>query len=177
MRMTQVIFIFCWAAAMFRCGSFKAHLPVSYRLQNALLSLFLIFSASYGVDLILTAIFHPGIIQKYFYFQSGIFPPLATLATMILVLCASVVELVIGFDMAQQKRKGRVLALRIIPYLAAVTVLDVARIVSARSITEPNRSNFILGAFLAILLPVCFYVWLYCFCRSRQAEELMTNVA
>ena len=125
----------------------------------------------------LNAVFHPSVIQKYFYVQSGIFPPLATLVTMILVLCASIMELSIGFDMAQQKRKGRVLALRIIPYLAAVAVLDVARIVSARSITEPNHSKFIFGAFLAILLPVGFYVWLYCFCRSRQAEELMTNVA
>jgi hypothetical protein len=101
---------------------------------------------------------------------------LATLVIAMLVSYASCIELFIGFNMAQQKCQGRILALRFIPLLVAVTALDVARIISVRSASEPNRSKLIFEAFLVVWMTAVFYVLLYRFCKSKQAKELMTNV-
>jgi hypothetical protein len=173
--MITIIMIFFWGVAILKYGSLKSQLPVSYRVQNTLLSLYLVFSASFGWNLLLLFIFHSDVFQKYVYVQSGALSPSVTLLIVVLFMCASLLGMVIGFGMAQQKRKARILALRVIPYLAVIDVLDTIRSLSVRAEAQPDHIRLI-GLFI-LLQTVGFYVWLYCFCRSRRTEELMANVA
>ena len=173
--MITIIFILWWAIAVLRYGGLKSHLPVSFRIQNTLLSLYLVLSASAGVDLLISVIVHPSAFQTLFYFQSGVYSPPVTMLVRALVAFASFVELFIAFDMVQQRRKARLLALRLIPYLILIQILDDIRVVS--SYPESSDAKLMFAAFVVILMTVAPFGWLYYFCRSKHAEELMTNVA
>jgi hypothetical protein len=178
--MATIIFIFFWGVAMLRCGSFKSHLALSYRVQNALLSLYLVILSSPRLYFLISLIVHPGLfhstLSRVLYVQSGIFPPFAALLSQTLVIFASVVELNIGLLMAQQKSRVWILAIRFVPYIAAIEVLDAVRFMSARAESAPQHPTFlaaILAAVLLLLPFICIYIWLYRFCRSRRTQELM----
>jgi len=170
---TTLIFLFFWATTMWKNGGLKSELPVSYRIQNVCLSFWLVFSASFNVKLILWCIFHPGLVPKYFYVQSGVLPPAITLAILILSFGATYLDIQIGFLMAQQKQRARTLALRFIPYLLLIEILDAMRVLSSHA--EANPELFKFAAPFMILFISAFYFWLFRFFRTEKTEVLKAN--
>ena len=71
----------------------------------------------------------------------------------------------IGFDIAKQRRKARILAVRLLPFLAIADVLNAV------------VGGWNLATAVWILLYAAFYFWLYRFCIDKKTEELMNNVA
>jgi hypothetical protein len=172
--LAPLIFLYFWAATMWKSGGIEPHLPLSYRIQNVCLSFYFVLIASMSVDLGLWCVFHPGSVPKYFYVQSGIIPPAASLLILILMFVGVVLEIKLGFLMAQQRRRARTLGLRLLPYLLAINLLDAMRIISKHAATDPQ--DFMVVAPLAILFGMIPYVWLYLFLRSKQTEMAMVKV-
>ena len=73
--------------------------------------------------------------------------------------------------MAQQKKKGRILALLTTPYLLAI---EIAHSVLVSTKYEPKVAAF--GLIVSITAATSIFFWLYRFSKSKQTEELMTNV-
>jgi hypothetical protein len=100
----------------------------------------------------------------------SVFPPLITVIIVGVSVCADHFELFIGDWMVQNRKQVRSLALPAIPYLFAVNVL---RFIQASA----GRQHVAFSLILIISFLAAFYYWLYLFCRSKQAELIMTNVA
>jgi hypothetical protein len=148
--MIAIIFTLWWAVAVLRYGSLKSNLPVSFRIQNTLLSLYLVLSAFAGVDLLIRVIIHPSTFQTLFYFQSGVCLPPMTMLVRALVVFASFVELFIAFNMVQQRLKARLLALRLIPYLVLIQILDDIRVVTSHPESSHDKLAF-AGVFVVLM--------------------------
>lgn len=152
-------------------------MPLTYRVQNLILSCLLVLGASFGVNLLLDVIVHPSLFGRVFFVQSGVFPPLAAFVDRVLVISASWMQFFIGFDMLRQRRRARVLVLRFIPLFIAIDAFEAVRAISSYDESTPGHAGIVIQSVIITLTTAGFYVWLYLFCRSRQAEELMTNVA
>jgi hypothetical protein len=168
MNASIVIFLFFWAVAMWRNGGLESHLPVSYRVQNGFLSFCLVFYGSLRADFIFWSAFHPNLISKVFYVQSGIFPRLVISLILALGICATVLEINIGFLMAQQRQKARTLALRFIPFLAAIEILDSVRVLSVHAESKPEIVK--IAGPIMILFIVGFYSWIYIFAEISSQK-------
>jgi hypothetical protein len=168
MNASIVIFLFFWAVAMWRNGGLESHLPVSYRIQNVFLSFCLVFYGSLRADFIFWSAFHPNLISKVFYVQSGIFPRLVISLILALGICVTVLEINIGFLMAQQRQKARTLALRFIPFLAAIEILDSVRVLSVHAESKPEIVK--IAGPIMILFIVGFYSWIYIFAEISSQK-------
>jgi hypothetical protein len=167
-----LIFLLFWTLAMWNNGSLKPNLPISYRFQNACLSFLLVFNSSFGIHQFVLCAFHPSLILKYLYVQSGFFSPLLNLLIIFLSMLSDFLDFFIGFEMAQQRRRARILVLRFVPTIAIIQIIDVLRAVS----THAEFRYRVFDAIFTLLIFLGFYFWLYCFCRNKQTENLMSRV-
>ena len=90
---------------------------------------------------------------------------------LLLSFVAAVLEIKLGFLMTEQRPRARTLGLRLLPYLVAIELLNVMRVLSKHAAAE----GFIILAVLTILSSLAPFVWLYFFLRSKQAEAAMIN--
>lgn len=121
--------------------------------------------------MIVWCLVHPFSVPKYFYVQTDVLPPAASLLILLLSFVGIVLGMYLGFLMVQQRRRARTLGLRLLPYLVAISLLDVMRTLSKHA-SDAYFIDLVMGTILLILAP---YVWLYFFLRSKQAEAAMTN--
>ena len=164
-----VVALVAWLVTLLSHGSYRDTLPLSYRVQNICLSFFLVFFSSIGIFSFWWRVFHPEQLPAFFMRES-LFPPVIGLVVVVLSVCAAHVEMLIGFWMAQQKRRARTLTRAVMPYLLVIEILSCIR-TSAWFRPEVVR----LGLQSFVPVEVVLFVWIYLFCGSKQAEELMTH--
>jgi hypothetical protein len=163
------IVLLIWFATLVNRGSFRRTLPLSYRVQNICLSFLLLFFASFDIYSFWWSVLHPSFLQQYFM-PTSFFSPPVTFVIVGLSVCGAHLEWVISHWMARQKKQARNLAASFAPYLCALTVV--------RAIQScEGRHHVAFGLIVITLFSVVLYGWLYLFCRSRQTEQFMTNVA
>lgn len=160
-----------WFETLRRRGGFSSSLPLSYRIQNICLSFLLVFPNTVVLFGFWWRVLHPTFLADYFYVQSGAFPPFATLLTVALSVCASHVALRIGFLLAKQKKKGRILAVVATPYILGIQIID-----SVRMFTSYEQKVDLLLVVFSSAFFVCLLLWLYRFSKNEQTALLMNDV-
>ena len=165
------LLLFGWLWTLLGRGSYRRTLPCAYRRQNIALSFVLVAWASVDISAFWWSIFHPDTMAGFFASGSG-FPPGLGVIIAALAVCAAHLQALVGYWMVQQRKRARAVVLSVVPYLAVVEVLEGIR---TSTKFRPEAAN--LGLLVFAPLVVAFYVWLYLFCKSKQAEELMANVA
>lgn len=108
---------------LFGNGSYRSTLPLSYRIQNIMLSFLLIVWASSDLWNIWWRVFHPDRLSDFFS-DEDFFPKYLGLAIFVLWVCATHLNAAIGFWMAQQKKRARTVVVAAMPYLVVVQILD-----------------------------------------------------
>lgn len=167
------IFLVFGGYAILRHCYFKTNLPATYRTQNSCLAFFLIFGSAFGINFLIWSLIHPSQIPDLFYVQSGIFPPLVALLVRVLSIFACFLMAVIGFDMVQQRRRARTLAIRFIPFIAIIGIIGTGMDVSARGLKHPILVEVVPP--ILMVLKVAIYFWMYRFFRDKKTEELMSR--
>jgi hypothetical protein len=155
-----------WLWKLFGSRTYKATLPLSYRIQIICLSLILVGSTTMGVFGFWWRVFHPSFLGAYFWPATAPLGPELTVTLRTLSVVAAHMELIIGWRMIQQKRKLRRFALRAVPFLLVIHILDLVEMAAMRR----HESIVVFIASALVVGPDC---WLYGFCRSNRTEELM----
>lgn len=171
MNPLAIFLLLGWLWTLLGHGSYRATLPLSYRIQNIVLSFLLVASASTDLWGFWWRVFHADLLPAFFTRES-VFHPVAGIIIAVLSVCAAHLEVFIGYWMAQQRRRARRFVTSAMPYLLAVQILSGIR-TSAKF--RPEVAS--IGLFVFVPMVIGFYVWLYLFCKSKQTEELMTNAA
>jgi hypothetical protein len=170
MNYSTIILIILWIAVVLKYRPHRSSLPLSYRIQLLILSLYFTWMGDFGLRLFVWCLIHPSGFVQYFYIPTGIFPNWATAIITILESASGLVMLSIGFQLAQQKaivmKAGRTFA----PWLWIIVCLALALALEKHHDGDGIR-------YASHVIAVCFftgiYLWLYRFCSSTANVELM----
>ena len=169
MNPVALVLLLGWLWTFLGHGSYRSTLPLSYRIQNTVLSFLLIAWASQDLWSFWWRVFHPDKLSDFFS-DEDFFPKYLGFVIFVLWVWATHLNAAIGFWMAQQNKRARTLVISVMPYLVVAQILEGIR---TSSRFRPELVS--MGIMVFVPLLAGFYLWLYLFCKGRQAQELMTN--
>jgi hypothetical protein len=169
--MAYIIPAFLWLAVLIKSRAFSSSLPIHYRIQLIALSLLFVFLGVTGIKFFWWAAFNPSAFYEFFFIQTGVFSPLASLIISLLASIIAHIELCIGFWLAQQKPKALIWGSRTVLLLLMISFADTA--LNYEKETKMANKDLIYG--IVLLIMTSAYLWLFFFCRNAKNRELMKN--
>ena len=175
MLSTPILVVLFWAVVMIAYGSFRAPLPIAYRVQASILTLFLVYNGARTLDVLLWGVFNPHAFVIFYQKSSVFFSSQVAVAIATVSLLAGPVTIFIGFWIAQRKLKGFNWAVRCAPFLLALTLLNVTRIIGAESFRnhawDAQKTSFV--SVFSIVSYTVFYFWLSRFAKSPKNRQFI----
>lgn len=123
-----------WLSSMVKHGSFSSTLPIGYRIQASLLTLFLIYGGMLDVRVLGWSVFHPNWFVTRYWQSTSFLPAGISAAVAVVSLLAGIVWLFIGFQISQRKLQGFNLAVRCAPLLLLIALLDFTRAIGTSKV-------------------------------------------
>lgn len=172
MSITLIVAALLWLVVMREHGSFGAVLPIAYRIQASILTLYLVMAGAMDLNIVWWGLFHPHAFLIHYLQSSSFFPPQVTVAIVVFSLLSGIFGLSIGFKISQRKSAGFNWAVRYAPFLLGAALLDGSRIISAHIPDwDPPKLGFVSAFFIASNIAI--YVWLYRFAKDPKNRQFI----
>ena len=104
--LTYIFMFVLWLGTISKHNSFRASLPLAFRIQNGLFSLILVTLGMLSYNTIALIVLHPSCIPVLFYIKVGSISPGVACGVKITMAVVDAFCLSVGFWMIQLKEKG-----------------------------------------------------------------------
>lgn len=155
-----------WMYVAWKCNSFNPELNTPFRIQNGLLSLFLIEYGIANLHTLSFSLLHPSLVHASFYMRVGELPPEVVYYIRIASAMANVICLPIGFQMIKLEMKGFRAARVAAPILCLVNCID-HFISSQRFAGKIPQVNLTFVLLIGFVLMLVFSIWIYVFSNNQ----------
>ena len=165
--LTYIFMFVLWLGTISKHNSFRASLPLAFRIQNGLFSLILVTLGMLSYNTIALIVLHPSCIPVLFYIKVGSISPGVACGVKITMAVVDAFCLSVGFWMIQLKEKGFRAARLAAPLFLLVNYAG-CFLSAQRYASDRSYHSLLLLQFVFLF---SFWMWLFLFSNSRIIRE------